>query len=163
MKPTLLTHVRIVGAGLIGTSIALALRASGIRVDLVDSDKRAQRLAQDLMGEQSQVHVGPEELCIVATPPDAISQVIMDEVNRNPNLRVMDISSIKSKPVLDVSSSGFELSRFAPTHPMAGRELSGPESARGDLFQGRPWILCLDGVDSELSGLVEEVVALCGG
>lgn len=162
MKPTSLTQVRIVGAGLIGTSIALALRSAGIRVELVDNDLRAERLAQDLMGEQTQSREGLEELCIVATPPDAISQVIAAEVRRNPALRVMDISSIKSKPVLEVSASGFDLSRFAPTHPMAGREISGPESARGDLFQGRPWILCLDGVDAQLSAMVEEVVALCG-
>ena len=162
MKPTSLTHVRIVGAGLIGTSIALALRSAGIRVDLVDSDARAQRLAQDLMGEQNRVSNGLEDLCIVATPPDSISQVISEELHRNSALRVMDISSIKSKPVLEVSASGFDLSRFAPTHPMAGREISGPDAARGDLFQGRPWILCLDGVENQLSELVEEVIALCG-
>lgn len=162
MKPTSLTHVRIVGAGLIGTSIALALRAAGIYVDLIDSDSRAQRLAQDLMGDQSQAPNQVEDLCIVATPPDAISEVISLEYRRNSDLRVMDISSIKTKPVLEVSASGFDISRFAPTHPMAGREISGPESARGDLFQGRPWILCLDGVDTELSAMVEEVVSLCG-
>ncbi len=45
---------------------------------------------------------------------------------------------------------------------MAGREVSGPQSARGDLFQGRPWILCLDGVDPELSQMVRDVVGRCG-
>ena len=104
MKPTSLTHVRIVGAGLIGTSIALALRAAGIYVDLIDSDSRAQRLAQDLMGDQSQAPSQVEDLCIVATPPDAISEVITMEWRRNSYLRVMDISSIKTKPVLEVSA-----------------------------------------------------------
>jgi prephenate dehydrogenase len=45
---------------------------------------------------------------------------------------------------------------------MAGREVSGPQSARGDLFQGRPWILCLDGVDPELAQIVRDVVGRCG-
>jgi prephenate dehydrogenase len=75
----------------------------------------------------------------------------------------MDISSIKTKPLQDVSSIGFDLTLFAPTHPMAGREVSGPQSARGDLFQGRPWILCLDGVNPELSQMVRDVVHRCGG
>ena len=158
-----LTHVRIVGAGLIGTSIALALRSAGIRVTLCDSDSRAESLARDLMGEENGSKEGLEDLCIVATPPDAISKVVKDELDRNPELRVMDISSIKAKPVLDVSTSGIVGARFAPTHPMAGREVSGPESARGDLFQGRPWILCLEGVDIDLVAMVEEVVAHCGG
>ena len=74
----------------------------------------------------------------------------------------MDISSIKTKPLHDVSTIGFDLKFFAPTHPMAGREVNGPQSARGDLFQGRPWILCLAGVDTELSQMVREVVSRCG-
>lgn len=115
------------------------------------------------MGDENVSEVGLEDLCIVATPPDAISMVVSEELSRNPELRVMDISSIKVKPVLDISTSGVLRGRFAPTHPMAGREVSGPESARGDLFQGRPWILCLEGVDSDLAAMVEEVVALCGG
>jgi len=159
---TSLTHVRIVGAGLIGTSIALALRATGVAVTLVDSDSRAQALARDLMGAKNGEELGVEDLCIIATPPDVIAEVMKAELSRNPGLRVMDISSIKTKPLRDVSSIGCDLSLFAPTHPMAGREVSGPQSARGDLFQGRPWILCLDGVNLELSQMVRDVVGRCG-
>jgi prephenate dehydrogenase len=157
-----LNHVRIVGAGLIGTSIALALRATGVTVTLCDSDSRAEALARDLMGDKNGDSSGVEDLCIVATPPDAVAGVIKAELSRNPELRVMEISSIKTKPVLDVSKIGFDLAFFAPTHPMAGREVSGPQSARGDLFQGRPWILCLGGVDPELSQMVRDVVTRCG-
>ena len=159
---TSLTHVRIVGAGLIGTSIALALRAKGVKVTLCDSDNRAQSLARDLMGDENGDDAGIEELCIIATPPNFIAEVIHAELSRNPRLRVMDISSIKTKPLQDVSNIGFDLSLFAPTHPMAGREVSGPQSARGDLFQGRPWILCLDGVNPDLSQMVREVIRSCG-
>ena len=159
---TSLTHVRIVGAGLIGTSIALALRATGVTVTLCDSDSRAEALARDLMGGDNGEGSSVEDLCIIATPPDVIAEVIQGEISRNSRLRVMDISSIKTKPLQDVSRIGFDLSLFAPTHPMAGREVSGPESARGDLFQGRPWILCLDGVDPDLSLLVRDVVSRCG-
>lgn len=159
---TSLSHVRIVGAGLIGTSIALALRATGVKVTLCDSDSRAQSLARDLMGERNGDDAGVEDLCIIATPPDVIAEVIRSESIRNSRLKVMDISSIKTKPLQDVSRIGFDLALFAPTHPMAGREVSGPQSARGDLFQGRPWILCLEGVDSQLSQMVRDVVSRCG-
>lgn len=133
-----LTHIRIVGAGLIGTSIALALRASGVRVTLSDSDPRAESLARDLMGDSGGEVSIMEDLCIIATPPNAIAEVIEAELKRNPGLRVMDVSSIKTKPLLDVSKTSLSIKSFAPTHPMAGREVSGPQSARGDLFQGRP-------------------------
>jgi prephenate dehydrogenase len=115
------------------------------------------------MGDKDGEGSGVEDLCIIATPPDVIAEVIEAEVSRNPHLRVMDISSIKTKPLQDVSRIGFNLTRFAPTHPMAGREVSGPQSARGDLFQGRPWILCLEGVNPELSQIVRDVVDRCGG
>jgi prephenate dehydrogenase len=159
---TSLSHVRIVGAGLIGTSIALALRATGVTVTLCDSDSRAQALARDLMGGENGDGSEIEDLCIIATPPNSIAEVINSEISRNPQMRVMDISSIKTKPLVDVSKIGFDLKFFAPTHPMAGREVSGPQSARGDLFQGRPWIICLDGVDPELSQMVRAVVNRCG-
>jgi prephenate dehydrogenase len=114
------------------------------------------------MGETNGDNAGVEDLCIIATPPDAIAEVIRGESSRNSHLRVMDISSIKTKPLQDVSRIGFDLALFAPTHPMAGREVTGPQSARGDLFQGRPWILCLEGVDSKLSQMVRDVVSRCG-
>ena len=157
-----LGHVRIVGAGLIGTSIALALAQAGVRVSIVDSDERAQDLAQDLLGNPSPEQQ-VEELLIVATPPAAIADVISQEISRNPALRVMDISSIKSQPVLDVATTTLAPANFAPTHPMAGREVSGPASARADLFIGRPWIFSRDGVDSELAAMVSEVIRICGG
>lgn len=160
-----LSRVRIVGAGLIGTSIALALKSAGIHISLADSDPRAQSLARDLLGESNEQGQGDllEELCIIATPPDALIQVIASEIQRNPELRVMDIASIKTKPLLDVSKTSLKASRFAPTHPMAGREVSGPESARGDLFTGRPWVLVREGVDQDLLIQAEEVIAICGG
>ena len=61
-----LTHVRIVGSGLIGTSIGLALRANGISVTMVDIDQPAADLAQDLIGESA-----PEsqpEITVIASP-----------------------------------------------------------------------------------------------
>lgn len=162
MRKTL-SHVRIIGAGLIGTSIALALKSAGVLVSLRDSDPRVEKIARDLLEDNGPVNSEFEELCIIATPPDSLTQVISQELERNPEVRVMDISSIKTKPLLDVSRSQLISSRFAATHPMAGREVSGPESARGDLFIGRPWVLVREGVEAGLVSKVEEVISICGG
>jgi prephenate dehydrogenase len=75
----------------------------------------------------------------------------------------MDISSIKTNPVLEIQSFGVDMSRFLPTHPMAGREVGGAESSRADLFQGRPWIVDPTGVSAEVIAHGLEVIELCGG
>ena len=156
-----LSHIRIVGSGLIGSSIGLAAAAKGIAVTMVDIDPKAQTLAQDLVGAHS--HEGPAELTIIAAPVSAISQVISEEIKQGFNLGFIDISSVKVNPVAEVSSLNFDMSKFLPSHPMAGREVGGAESARGDLFQGRPWIIDSRGVNSELLLAGRALIELCGG
>ena len=152
-------HVRIVGSGLIGTSIGLGLRAKGLSLEMIDSQPAAQRLAQDLVGPHSgQV----ADLVIFALPTGALSQVLDHEFSLNPASKFIDIGSTKTKPSLEVSTSVLPSQRFCPTHPMAGREVGGAESARGDLFMGRPWILSTDGVDPDVVEAALEVITLLG-
>lgn len=154
-----LTHVRIVGSGLIGSSIALALRSKGVGITMVDIDPSAASLAQDLVG------LAPDsvaELTIIASPVSTVAPVISAEIKQGLNLGFMDISSVKSNPLLEVSALGIDMSRFLPTHPMAGREVGGAESARGDLFQERAWIIDSTGVDPELLAAGREVIEICG-
>ena len=159
-----LSTVRVVGAGLIGTSIGLALRSCGVQVIMTDSDKGAQALAQDLMGSSgvNSPDDSSVDLVVIATPSSAIASVIEDELKINLNSTFMDVSSIKSKPKNDVSLSSLPDSRFLPTHPMAGREIGGPESARADLFQGCIWAYDPAGVDESSLALGLELIALCG-
>jgi prephenate dehydrogenase len=160
-----LTHVRIVGSGLIGTSIGLALVAKGVTVTMVDIDDKAASLAQDLMGESSHIPTdkGNPEITVIASPISSISQVIRDEIQQGFNLGFIDISSVKVNPVLEVHSTGLEMDRFLPSHPMAGREVGGAESARADLFQGRPWAIDPAGVYEPLLAAGRELIELCGG
>ena len=131
------TRVRILGSGLIGTSIALALAAHQIRVKMVDSDLHRASLAQDLVGE----HGGEEaELVIFALPTSHLREVIEDEFRLNSKATFIDIGSTKTKPLAEIEAIPGMSERFCGTHPMAGREIGGPESARADLFAGRPWI-----------------------
>lgn len=154
-----LTHVRIVGSGLIGSSIGLALTAKGISVTMVDVNPAAAQLAQDLMGstpsEKSQV-------TLVASPLSTVSEVIAKEIQQGLNVGFIDISSVKVKPVLEVSALDLDMSYFLPSHPMAGREVGGAESARADLFQGRPWIIDSRGVRAELLEVGREIIEICG-
>ena len=134
----MLSKVRIVGSGLIGTSIALGLVQQGIDVEMIDSDPSAQGLARDLTGG---VIVVDPDLVIFALPTSQLSQVIQEEIKLNPQSTFMDVGSVKNKVVLEIRTFAGLSVRFLPTHPMAGREIGGASSARGDLFQGRSWIL----------------------
>lgn len=156
-----LSHIRIVGSGLIGSSIGLALTRAGVAVTMVDIDSAAQKLAQDLMG--SPASIDKLDATIIASPLSTISSVIKDEIEQGLNVGFIDISSVKNDPKVEVSASGFDMSLFLPTHPMAGREVGGAESARGDLFQGRPWIIDSRGVSTELLDIGREIIEICGG
>jgi len=135
---TKLSSVRIVGAGLIGTSIGLGLVQRGIKVQMLDADPKAQSLANDLVG--GEVVVDPE-LVVLAMPTSQLSAVIGIENQLNPQSTFIDVGSVKSEVVLHVETFSGLSKRFVPTHPMAGREIGGAGSARADLFQGRSWIL----------------------
>lgn len=156
-----LSHIRIVGSGLIGSSIGLALARSGVEITMVDIDDGTQKLAQDLIGSPPS---GKKiDATIIASPLSTVAKVVTLEKEQGLNSRFIDISSVKVDPKVEVSSLGFDMSQFLPTHPMAGREVGGAESARADLFQGRPWIIDSRGVSPDLLEVGREVIEICGG
>jgi prephenate dehydrogenase len=156
-----LTHVKIVGSGLIGSSIALALTAKKISVTMVDIDPAAAALAQDLVGPPTSNNA--PEIIVIASPLSTVSSVISNEIAQGFNLGFIDISSVKVNPVVEVSAIGLDMSHFLPSHPMAGREVGGAESARADLFLDRPWIIDPSGVSPELLAAGTELISACGG
>lgn len=151
--------VRIVGSGLIGTSIALGLAKSSIPVDLVDSDSRSENLANDLAkGEK----VVDPELVIFSLPSQHLSMVVDREYALNPKSTFIDIGSVKTNPLVAITSSKLPLAQFVASHPMAGREIGGPESARGDLFEGRSWVLTPQGSSPKSIEQTRKLVTLLG-
>ena len=138
-------RVRIVGSGLIGTSIGLALSALGVEVEMRDLDPRAERLARDLVKSPD---LSDPELTIFAIPSSSLMEALNSEFLINPGSKFIDIGSVKTKPLLNVSKSEIPNSNFLATHPMAGREVGGAESARADLFQSRTWVY----IPNDLSG-----------
>ena len=160
MSNNKLKTVRIVGSGLIGTSIGLGLVQRGVSVDMVDSDPQAQSLANDLIGG---VGVASPDLVVLAMPTTQLPAVIEVENLLNPQSTFIDVGSVKHEVVLHVESISGLSRRFLPTHPMAGREIGGASSARADLFQGRSWILTPGTVvDSSSRELVLELIAHLG-
>ena len=152
--------VRIVGAGLIGTSIGLALAAKNVPVEMVDVDSGNQGLAQDLTGA---VELSEPELIILATPLRALSQVINEQYALNPNSTFMDVCSVKVEPLEKVKASKLPLRQFVGTHPMAGREVGGAESARADLFLSRSWIVTPDSqTEPAATAKVKALIQLLG-
>ena len=152
--------VRIVGSGLIGTSIALALSGKGVPVEMVDSDGGRAALAQDLVGN---LPLNQVDLVILALPTSKISEVIDYEFDLNPTSAFMDVGSVKAKPLHQIEAKKSISRRFCGTHPMAGREIGGPESARSDLFVGRPWIYTpTSDCDTDVLAVVVELIATVG-
>lgn len=134
-----LNHVRIVGLGLIGTSIGLGLANKGISLEVADTDSKALAIAQDLL--QNALKDATPDLVIIATPPEASFETLKREFEINPSSRFIDVGSVKYKLQQEVEALSDLRKRFVGTHPMAGRENSGPTSAQGDLFNGRAWFL----------------------
>ena len=133
------SSIRIIGSGLIGTSIGLALAARGVQVEMLDLDQKAQKLAQDLIASEIS---GAPEVILFAIPASALAESFEREFALNPGSKFIDIASVKTKPQVEVSRISGSSSRFLATHPMAGREVGGAASARADLFEGRTWIYC---------------------
>ena len=156
----MLSQVRIIGAGLIGTSIALGLSARGTVVELVDSDPRAESLANALNGGAK---APKPELVIFALPTSALPIVIEAEYALNPNSTFMDVGSIKNEPIAHIKNSSLPISQFVPSHPIAGREVGGAQSARADLFTTRSWIITpTDECGQESLDLVRELIQTLG-
>lgn len=135
--------VLIIGAGLIGGSIGMALTRASIEVYLRDISPTSLSLAQDLdAGIPWSERCEAPRLVIVATPPDVCADFVLSALREFPCALVFDVSSVK-KPVLDevVAAAPQDASRYCSVHPMAGKEVSGVGAASPDLFEGRPWVV----------------------
>jgi prephenate dehydrogenase len=133
--------VRIVGAGLLGASIGLALRALDVEVILADSSPATVRLAVDYGAGRAAAAGDAPRLIVVCTPPDVVAQTVAAELAAYPDALVTDVASVKLAPLGELQAMGADISRYVGSHPMAGRERGGAISARADLFVGRPWVI----------------------
>ncbi|WP_088318710.1 prephenate dehydrogenase [Kineosporia sp. R_H_3] len=160
-----LPTVKVVGTGLLGTSVGLGLASGGARVLLSDPSPTALALARDLgAGTAAAGGDGADVgLVVVAAPPDVTADVVLAELAAHPAATVTDVASVKSGILAEVAARGGDLSRYVGGHPMAGRERSGPVAARGDLFIGRPWVVCAgEKADGDRVDLVRRLALALG-
>ena len=158
-------RVHIIGTGLLGASLGLALSAKGHQVTLEDTSPTAQQLAADLGAGQvvtpkatnaeaadpnaatdAASPAAHPDIVVVATPPDVAARVIASALEDYPNATVTDVASVKTRLLEAVRelTTGTQLDRYIGCHPMAGREKSGAIAAQSDLFTARPWVICSD-------------------
>jgi prephenate dehydrogenase len=148
--------VRIVGAGLLGSSIGHALTARGVDVALADASPSQLRLAVDYGAGRAAREDDDPSLVVVAVPPDVTADAIERELARYPRAVVTDVASVKLEPLLALRARGVDLTHYIGSHPLAGRERGGAISARADIFVGRPWVVCRDeGTSASDLALVE--------
>ncbi|WP_022872904.1 prephenate dehydrogenase [Nesterenkonia alba] len=139
--------VLIRGTGLLGASIGLGLRAAGSEVWLSDPSPTAARIAEDIGAGtiwDPAAHQAQPGLVVVAAPPEAVPGEVSAMLAQFADAVVVDVASIKNAVLerLKEHDAGADLSRYVGTHPMAGRERSGPVAARGELFTSMPWVIC---------------------
>lgn len=155
-------RIRIVGTGLIGTSLGIALSSEGYGVTLDDPSPTAERLARDLRAGDLAGDEVPD-CVVVAAPPDVAAKAVIEALTRWPSAVVTDVASVKEAILSEVLASGVDASRYVGSHPMAGRERSGTAAARGDLFQGRAWVVVPhEGSTDEAVRLVRELAGAVG-
>ena len=165
MRTLVPSPVRIIGTGLIGGSLGMALRRAGVQVQVEDVSPGTAALAVELgVGELPAAGDRHPELVLVAAPPDVAASLVDGALRRWPDALVADVASVKTTVLEGVRrlARPEDLPRYIGAHPMAGREVSGVIAARADLFQGRPFVVVpheetLPDAVSVLKGLATEI------
>lgn len=165
------TSVGIVGLGLIGGSIGLALKARtqfsiyGFDVDTAVAKKALEIGAIDSYAQNLEDIGLQANLIFIAAPIAQTAQTIKNLLPfLSPGTIVTDVASVKWGIVNEVEKELFNKNiTFIAGHPMAGKETQGVDTADPKLFEGRPWVLIRnDNVAIEDYRKIENVIALMG-
>jgi len=162
-------RIAIVGMGLIGTSLGMALRAGnnatdplgqinviGYDRDRANTKEARGRLAIDVVADSLQQAITGTHLVVLAVPAQAVPAVLREIV---PYLEtgavITDVCSTKAQIAAWADEILPKTNPFVGGHPMAGRDASGPKAATPELFKGSVYCLC--------PGLTTppEAIALC--
>ena len=152
--------VAISGTGLIGASIGLGLARAGWDVTGWDPDRSVLTAAQDIgaihrAADSFEALIsGEADLVVMAGPPSAVIEQV--STVETPTL-VIDVAGVKSA-VLGAARPA----RFIGTHPMAGRETTGPQGASPSLFRGATWVVVTDGARDDDLAMVEATLEQLG-
>ena len=162
-------RIAIVGFGLIGGSLALALRRNGgVHVTAIDRapvlERAAARRAADEhlpleQADELKTALERSDITVLAVPVSTIVRLIPWSLSHASV--VTDCGSTK-REIAQAASEQARASSFVPGHPMAGLPDGGIENARDDLFEGRSWIICPEQSNPEAIRAVTEMITLTG-
>jgi len=163
-------RLAIFGFGLIGASIAAAVRKAAPQIELIAIDLpttigalevRALTDAQVDGADRERVHsaVAAADLCVLAAPVGVIRSVL--PVLLDSAQVVTDCGSTKRTICAAVAGLP-RAGRFVPGHPMAGGPEGGAARASADLFRQQTWLLCPENSDSDALARVEALLDLVG-
>lgn len=140
--------ISIIGAGLIGGSMALKLREKGIADFIYGIDNNQQHISKALelgiidAGTDLEYGIKNADFIILAIPVDAARKLLPSVLDLiSDKQTVMDAGSTKAGIVNAVKDHP-NRSRFVAFHPMWGTENSGPQSAVSDSFSGKAGVIC---------------------
>ncbi|AQP47116.1 prephenate dehydrogenase [Tessaracoccus aquimaris] len=134
--------VLILGAGLVGSSLGLALTRAGYDVVLWDIASSHALVAAGLgAGRVSDESTDDPDVVVVATPPDVIPELVAEVLGKFPDAVITDVGSVKAPILRAIDRLAPEHRRYVGSHPMAGSQFTGPLTASGDLFRDRTWVV----------------------
>ncbi|MBL7697669.1 MAG: prephenate dehydrogenase [Chitinophagaceae bacterium] len=155
--------VTVVGVGLIGGSMAIALKEHGIAKKVIGVDASKNHLNEakqlGLIDESGTLSyaIKKSDLIVVAIPVDAATKVIPRILDRVTTQVVMDVGSTK-RQILEAIADHPKRSRFVGSHPMWGTEYSGPKAAQKGAFKGKVTVISdRDKSDSDAIEMVENI------
>jgi prephenate dehydrogenase len=150
----MIERIAILGTGLLGTSVGLALRAAGYRGSIVGWNRGAEGAQRALaMGAIDAVAADPlqaarESQVVLLSVPIYATLDLMEQLSTvlGPDHLVTDVGSTKAQ-ITEAAGRLFntaERAAFLPGHPMAGKERGGSELGDADLFRGAVWLFTDD-------------------
>lgn len=153
-------RIAISGTGLIGASIGLGLGRVGWTVSGWDPNPVTLEHATTLLAIHetaasfAELAAGPVDVLVLAGPPSAVIEQAAELVT---DALVLDVAGIKHA-VVDAARPA----RFVGTHPMAGREVTGPRGASPSLFRGATWVVVSDGATEDDLAATEAILGELG-
>lgn len=162
--------VAVVGLGLIGGSLAAALRKSGEAGEVFGVERDAESLRFALEGgivDAGSSEIGPgisgSEIVVIATYVDIVAQVAREVSGFvSPDTVVCDTGSVKA-PIVREMEKGPRNIRFVGAHPVAGKETSGVRESDPGLFSGKKCVVTpVEGTCPEALSMVKTLFSLAG-
>ncbi len=164
-------RVAILGVGLLGGSVALALRRARPQVTLVGlarSQDKARQLEQSQIvnatADSIEASVNDCDVVVVASPVDRIAPMAIEAANHcGADCLITDVGSTKGRIVDEVMRDPRAAGKFVAAHPIAGSEKSGARHASADLLDGKVVVITpVDQTDENLLEKADHFWRLCG-